>query len=398
MSRRLAVVVALAAALVPAAAAHAATPRKAPSGVAFYTPPSKLPPKHGDLIWSREVKGFPALPSAARTILVLYRSTSPLGKPVAVSGTVSIPKTKPPRGGWPMISWAHGTTGVSDVCTPSRDSATNLAHPYISYINPVLDAWVKKGYAVLRTDYQGLGTPGVHPFLIGAAEGRSVIDIARAARQLNAKMGKSWVAAGHSQGGHAVLFAGAEAGAWAPELRLRGVAAYAPASHLKDQLHLAPGLTGPGGGLSAFGGLIAAGVAAGSSTVTLDTLLSDKARALVPQLDTKCVFQLGLSDSWGALAPAEIVREGYDYTALDKVLDESEPSRLKLGTVPVLMLQGDQDTTVFKAFTDQLDSKLVAGGSRVQYKVYAGVNHGAIVTAAQRDADVFLKGRLTSPK
>jgi pimeloyl-ACP methyl ester carboxylesterase len=383
-SRLAVVLLALVAVLVPA---------KAPSGVAFYTPPAKLPPKHGDVIWSRTVTGFPALPSAAKTTLVLYRSTSPQGTPVAVSGTVSIPRTKPPKGGWPMISWGHGTTGVSDVCTPSRDSATNLAHPYISYINPILDAWVKKGYAVLRTDYQGLGTPGVHPFLIGAAEGRSVIDIARAARQLNARIGKSWVAAGHSQGGHAVLFAGAEAGAWAPELKLRGVAAYAPASHIKDQLHLAPNLTGPGGGLSAFGGLIAAGVAAGSTTVTLDTLLTPKAKELLPQLETKCVFQLGLADSWGALAPAEIVPSDYDYTALDKVLDESEPSRLKFGTVPVLIAQGDQDTTVFKQFTDQLNTSLAGNGSKVQYKVYPGVNHGAIVTAAQKDADAWLAGR-----
>ena len=137
---------------------------------------------------------------------------------------MSIPKTKPPKGGWPVISYAHGTTGVSDECAPSRDSATNLAHPYISYIYPVLDAWVKKGYAVMRTDYQGLGTPGVHPFLIGAAEGRGVIDIVRAARQLNAKVGKRWISAGHSQGGHAALFAGAAGAPWAPELKLRGVA------------------------------------------------------------------------------------------------------------------------------------------------------------------------------
>jgi alpha-beta hydrolase superfamily lysophospholipase len=397
VSRRIAFVLVVIAMLVPAAAAQAATPRKAPAGLAFYTPPAKLPARHGDLIWSRTIKGFPALPSAAKTVLVLYRSTSPLGKPVAVSGTVSIPKTKPPKGGWPMISWGHGTTGVSDVCTPSRDSATNLAHPYISYINPVLDAWVKKGYAVLRTDYQGLGTPGVHPFLIGAAEGRSVIDIARAARQLNAKIGKTWIAAGHSQGGHAVLFAGAEAANWAPELNLRGVAAYAPASHVKDQLHLAPGITAPGGGLSAFGALIAAGAVAGSNTISYDTLLTPAAKALLPQVDTKCVFQLGLSDSWGALAPADIVPSDYDYTALDKVLDESEPSRLKLN-VPVLLLQGDADTTVYKMFTDQLDASLVANGTRVTYKVYPGVVHGAIPTAASKDADAFLAGRLKTPK
>jgi fermentation-respiration switch protein FrsA (DUF1100 family) len=293
-----------------------------------------------------------------------------------------------------VISYGHGTTGVSDACTPSRDSATSIAHPYISYIYPVLDAWLKKGYAVLRTDYQGLGTPGVHPFLIGAAEGRSVIDIVRAARQLNAKVGRSWVAAGHSQGGHAVLFAGAEAGSWAPELKMRGVVAYAPASHIEDQVKLAPNLTSPGGGLSAFGGLIVAGAAAGSTTVDVNAVLSDTARAYVPQLDTKCVFQLGQPDSWGGLAPADIVRPDYDPAPLYKVLEDSEPSRLKFGSVPVLIAQGDADQTVFKSFTDQLNTSLTGNGSKVTYKVYPGVNHGAIPTAASKDADAFIKGRL----
>ena len=36
----------------------------------------------------------------------------------------------------------------------------------------------------MRTDYQGLGTPGPHPYLIGTAEGRSVVDIVAAGREL----------------------------------------------------------------------------------------------------------------------------------------------------------------------------------------------------------------------
>ena len=114
--------------VLPTAPALAAKPAKAPAGLKFYTPPKKLTGKHGDLIWSRTLKGSAALTGAARNTLVLYRSTSVAGKAIAVSGTVSIPKGKAPKGGWPVISWAHGTTGAADLCAPSRDAASNPAH------------------------------------------------------------------------------------------------------------------------------------------------------------------------------------------------------------------------------------------------------------------------------
>ena len=76
------------------------------------------------------------------------------------------------------------------------------------------------------------------------------------------------------------------------------------------------------------------------------------------------------------------------------MLDESEPSRLRFGSVPVQIMQGENDATVFKAFTDQLNTKLGAGGNKVTYKVYPGVTHGGVVTAASKDADAFIKGRL----
>ncbi len=92
-----------------------------------------------------------------------------------------------------------------------------------------------KGYIVVATDYPGLGTPGIHPYLIGISEGRAVLDSVRAARALP-RSGASdrFVLWGHSQGGHAVLYAGEMAKAYAPELKLFGVAAAAPATYLAE--------------------------------------------------------------------------------------------------------------------------------------------------------------------
>src|SRR3954453_18317492 len=167
-------VLALAAAIPAAASAKI---RKGPAGDAFYTPPSKLPGKrHGDLIWARKLTGADALSGARLNELVLYRSISSAGKPIAVSGTVSLPKGKPPKGGWPVISYAHGTTGIADACAPTRDTGKATVTPLNLYIDPLLERWLKAGYAVVRTDYEGLGTPGAHPYLVGTSEGRSVLD------------------------------------------------------------------------------------------------------------------------------------------------------------------------------------------------------------------------------
>ncbi len=110
----------LAVALLPSAAAAARKPVKGPKGLAFYKPPKKLPKGHGKLIWHRKAPNLVAASDHARTDKVLYTSKSPQRKRVAVSGSVSVPKGKPPKRGWPVITWDHGTTGIADVCAPSR--------------------------------------------------------------------------------------------------------------------------------------------------------------------------------------------------------------------------------------------------------------------------------------
>jgi acetyl esterase/lipase len=248
--RRLAIVLSLLLLTAALPAAADAKVRKAPGGLAFYTPPKPLPAgKHGALIWARKLTGAAALKGGAGNRLLLYRSTSATGKPVAVSGTLTIPKGKAPKGGWPVISWAHGTTGIADQCAPSRDGKAAL----VSYAYPLLQRWLKAGYAVVRTDYEGLGTPGAHPYLIGRSEGHSVLDAVRAARAADGRLGKRVVLAGHSQGGQSVLWAASLAPRYTPDLKVRGTVALAPVSHLAEQVPALSGLKSPSGlsGLSA---------------------------------------------------------------------------------------------------------------------------------------------------
>ena len=164
--RALRLVLAIVAALVLTADADGRV-SQGPAGPAFYTPPTPIPGgEHGALIWARPLTGSAAL-AGARNTLVLYRSTGLAGQPVAVSGVVSVPRRRPPRGGWPVITYAHGSTGIADQCAPSRDSPSNPAHDDDDYVYPLLDRWIRDGFAVLHSDEAGLGTPGIEPYDIG---------------------------------------------------------------------------------------------------------------------------------------------------------------------------------------------------------------------------------------
>ncbi len=369
----------------------AAAVKQGPKGGAFYVPPPKLPKGHGKAVWQREATKLAPIAGAKVNKVLLYTSRSPDGKQVVVSGSVSVPKGKAPKGGWPVISWAHGTTGAADSCAPTRIPPSSVVAPYVAYVHPQFEDWIEAGYAVVATDYQGLGTPGPHPYLVGEAEGRSVVDMVSAARQLVPDLGKKFLIAGHSQGGQSSLFAASLADDWAPNLKLKGTVSYAPASHLKTQATFLPSLTDPSG-LSALAALIVKGASTVTGEVKVNKLLTPPAKALYPQTEQTCLAQLAESDSFGGMAPADLLKKNADTTALYDVLDGMNPA-VKIGP-PVFLAQGDADKTVFESFTVQLNGELDALGDKVDYKSYPDVDHGAIVAAAEDDALDFFEKRL----
>jgi pimeloyl-ACP methyl ester carboxylesterase len=361
---------------------------KGPKGLKFYKPPKGIPGRHGTLIWARNASGPVRLHDARYTKLVLYSERSPQGAKDAVSGSVSVPKGKPPKGGWPVITWAHGTTGVADICAPSRDGLDPSANTGEAYINNDLNAWLQAGYAVLRTDYEGLGTPGKHPYLIGTSEGRSVLDIVQAARQLDPTISKRYLVAGHSQGGHAALFAAGLANSWVPGLKLRGTVAFAPASHILDQSSLLPVLTNPSS-LTALATLILDGASTQSAAINVNQLLSDEVLQFYPLLQSQCLPRLGQADELGGIPPSHLERSGADLSALNPVLAAMNPAITT--SAPILIPQGESDTTVFPVYTAKLRDELVGLGDQVTYKTYPGTDHVGVVTAGEADALAFFQ-------
>jgi pimeloyl-ACP methyl ester carboxylesterase len=375
-------------AIAPAADAKV---RQGPAGNAFYTPPPKLPGKaHGDPIWARKLSGEAVLKGARSNTLVLYRSNSTNGgDAIAVSGTLAVPRGKPPRGGWPVLTWGHGTKGLADACTPSKGYGGFASE------TALLQAWLKRGYAVVRTDYEGLGTPGVHPFLIGRSEARSMLDMVRAARKVNRRIGKRVVIAGESQGGQAALWAAAEAPKWTRELNVRGTLAFAPVSQLRQQGELFVQLETAPPNLPAYAAMIMRGIDTADPRLQIATLLTDRTSPLYPFVDAECGSRLDDEDRFGSVAPNQFFRSDADLTPAFAALEANDAGNLKLRQ-PVHIAQGTADQTVFKAFTDELVEELRAAGAKVTYKLYEGAGHGSDLLATRgvsRDALAFSRRR-----
>jgi dienelactone hydrolase len=373
-------------AAVCAAPASAKVP-KGPAGSAFYTYAKKLPSKHGTAIWQRRLTGQAALKGGSSTLL-LYSSTGLDGKPVPVSAVLTVPKGKAPKGGWPIVSWAHGTTGIADSCAPSR---SNLQQ---GYDHPLMQRWIKAGYALVRTDYQGLGTAGLHPYLVGDAEGHDVLDAVLAARQADRDIAKDFAISGHSQGGQAALFAASLAPKYTPSLKLKGTVAFAPVSHLAEQGAALRALDTTG--LTALAAMILRGIDIANPQLNVKSLLSPQAAAVYGQIDTKCLRDLGKPDSFGAIPTSQLFRTDADVDPVIAALgSDDDPEQLEIAG-PVLIEQGKADTTVFPNFTAALNSELKAKGVTITYKTYAGVDHaGAVVKAApSNDATKWIKGKL----
>jgi pimeloyl-ACP methyl ester carboxylesterase len=351
-----------------------------------------VPGAAGEVIWSRQVTGAAALPGAAENLLVLYHSRTLAGQDTAVSGTISIPPGQPPEDGWPVLNWAHGTTGVADICAPSRDAPGHPSHIYNQLADATLSQWVKHGYVVLKTDYEGLGTRGSHPYLVGASEARSTVDILLAARRLLPAIGRSWAVMGHSQGGHAALFTASLAPAWVPDLDLIGAVAIAPVGGAHDMIAGLTSVRTPGPAL-AFLALVLVGAAAADHTVRLDLLLSPAAQRLLAQAEIAGIDDLLAPGSPAPQLPAEMFRPGADLGPLLKVLAANDPATLRPPT-PVLIVQGDDDPIVARRATDRIARSLQASGAMLAYHRYPGRGHYDLIQAAHTENFHWIGTRL----
>lgn len=320
---------------------------------------------------------FPTTIPGSRAWRVVYRSGGINGEQIEVSGVIVAPDGAPPPGGWPVVAWAHGTTGIVSKCAPS------LAGKFEASV-PGLADFIRRGYVVAATDYQGLGTAGPHPYLVGPSEAHAVLDSVRAAR-LVAGAGPRFVVWGHSQGGHAALWTGELAASYASDLTLLGVAAAAPASELAQLLEA--DVSTPAG--KAFTGLA---LLSWSQVYGLDlkTIIEPKAIGPMQLIGKSCMNSpLGLvGDLIGVkMLPGRVLLSDPTRTPpWSQIVASNTPSFVQRG-VPVIIAQGTSDPVVVPAITRGFARRLCRAGTPVRLLEAPGDHMGILKSGTDAVVD-----------
>ncbi|MEV7420568.1 lipase family protein [Streptomyces sp. NPDC089919] len=237
----------------------------------------------GDLV-SVEPSAFHPLPGQwtnTRAWKVHYRSTTADGAPDVVSGTVIVPQDGR-TGPRPLVTYAVGTVGLGDSCAPSANFPRGTALEA-----NLIQQLTLRGWAVAVTDYEGLGTPGVHTYTVGPSAGHAMLDVARAAQRLpGAGLSADGPVGimGYSQGGQASSWAAELAASYAPELKVKGTATGGVPADLRAVADFNDGSYGSG---LIF--MAAAGQDAAFPELRLDSYLTPAGRALVDFFKDNCV-------------------------------------------------------------------------------------------------------------
>jgi len=188
----------------------------APEGDDFWIPPNPVPGKPGDIIWAR----YEGELDGGKAYLLLYNSENVCNEPRAVSAWIAVPSKAAPATGRPILSWGHETLGAADHCAPSRTGYMNQQG-----VSTMVTELLKKDFVVVASDYEGHGTPGMHPWAESAAQGKNLLDAARAAHNFGpGEANRKTFVTGFSIGGHAMSRANEIADVYAPDLEILGIA------------------------------------------------------------------------------------------------------------------------------------------------------------------------------
>lgn len=337
----------------------------------FYAAPASVPSEHGKLIRSEPLNV--GVPKGAEAWKILYTTTHFDGTPAVSSGVIIAPAE---RGSdpLPLITVAHGTTGIATGCAPSLSQT-----PFVDGAGTALEEMVvDHGWAAVISDYIGLGTSGTHPYLIGDAEARNVLDASLAAQEFSElSLSERTVIWGHSQGGQGALWTGQEAGSYAPELTVLGIAAFAPAT---DLLGLAKAVKN-----EAAGKVVSAYIASTWENIypelDLAKTLTPGSKGGVDRIQGLCfngqdVISAVLS---GTQIPNQLFPDSALNGALGKKLSAQEP--VGPFPAPVMVAQGLADPLVKPELQSKWVEARCAAGEEIDFREFKGLGHVDLVAA-----------------
>lgn len=336
---------------------------------------------------------IPAATSSAHRIT--YRTTNARGESALSTGAVFIPSGTPPADGWPVVAWAHGTVGLGDACAPSR-------HPRSDRDARYLATWMREGYAVVASDYAGLGTPGPTAYLDGRSTAANITDMVLAARAASmtlppaALLDDKWVVIGQSQGaGAAVQTARHATVDGGPALDYRGAVATGTPARIERLVQYigpqVPPVPLPGA-LNAYVIYILAGFRSAHPELDIDGLLTPAGRHYLELAETECVssmVQKALLVSIGSFFRQRLnTLPGfqaalYDYLAMP----ESGFDR------PFFMGHGLLDTDVPIVLTQPYVATLQRNDQPLTWQTYA-TTHSGTMQASLPDTLPFVRALL----
>lgn len=330
---------------------------------------------------------------AARVYKVSYGTSDLHRRPALSTGLVFLPAGAAPPGGWPVVSWAHGTQGIADRCAPSVSGPFQPARD-AAYLGQFL----QQGYAVVASDFQGLGSPGEHAYLHGPSVARNIVDMVSASQQLSAalparqRLSARWVSVGHSQGAGAAIHAASVATALGgPSLDFRGaVGTGTPAWVNLTTRGLGPDATGQlGAAVNAYMSYLITGLI--QADPRIDGLLTDVGRQRLAMARQLCLADLTRELEGATLAE-------YFHTPLSTlpgigaVLDDYLGMPLRGFDQPFLLAHGMRDTDVSYHGTLLYGLVLALHRQPVRFRSYRAT-HAETLQAASADALAFVNAR-----
>ncbi|WP_424213209.1 lipase family protein [Streptomyces sp. BI20] len=334
----------------------------------------------GDLVTTApsEFHPLPLQPTNTDAWRIEYRSTTADGAPNVVSGTVIVPRDGR-TGPRPLVTYAVGTVGLGDSCAPSANfpKGTAMEANLIQQLT-----W--RGWAVVVTDYEGLGTPGTHTYTVGPSAGHAMLDAARAALRLpearGAGLGPDSPVGimGYSQGGQASSWAAQLSGSYAPELKVKGTATGGVPGDLLKVADFNDGSYGAG---LVF--MAAAGQDAAFPELKLDSYLNDKGKKLVGFLRENCVI---IDAGVGAFSK---ISDLTTTNPLDRPEWQARLNQSKLGLIapaaPVFQYHALGDELIPYAVGREVRSGWCARGANVEWDtILIGEHVSGVITQAPR--------------
>jgi Secretory lipase len=345
----------------------------------FYDAPTPLPPgKPGTLIRFEQADEYDLSAEFSAT-RILYHSRSGSGEHVAASGVVLIPDGKPPAGGWPVIAWAHGFIGAARICAPSL--MRNLGS------GPFLSMYLSQGYAVVATDYAGLGTNFRNAVMDIPSNAADLINSVAAARAAAPQLGPKWVALGRSEGGWAVV-AAAEMESEMRDPNFLGSVAIGGIADLKEIFEgVVKEERSSKESSEAKLVLLAYAIKSVYSQFQASEILTEKGMALYGQVDKDCA-----GPTTEAASAPQVLKQDWERNQFVQQFFERNRIGTKPAPAPLLLLSSEGDQMVPKALNAATVARLCKQRVRVQSFEYRGPELGVLGDSV-RDQIAWIQDR-----